>query len=150
MQALDDMELLRAYATRNSEAAFEALVARHIHWVYSAALRQVRDPQVAEEVAQAVFTILRQAAMHATEEFGPLGVRRAAPQVIDGLTETEDRHNNYAVSGARWLLLESAKALAMLRRNRSTGGLNDRLLAGQPADQIGDGTLPAVPAFRLA
>jgi RNA polymerase sigma factor (sigma-70 family) len=58
MQTLDDMELLRAYATRNSEAAFEALVARHVHWVYSAALRQVRDPQLAEEVAPAVFTIL--------------------------------------------------------------------------------------------
>jgi RNA polymerase sigma factor (sigma-70 family) len=58
MQALDDMELLRAYATRNVEAAFEALVARHVHWVYCAALRQVRDPQLAEEVAQAVFTIL--------------------------------------------------------------------------------------------
>ena len=58
MQALDDMELLRAYATRDSEAAFETLVARHVHWVYSAALRQVRDPQAAEEVAQAVFTIL--------------------------------------------------------------------------------------------
>ncbi len=58
MRALPDMELLRAYATRNSEEAFAALVTRHVHWVYSAALRQVRDPDVAQEVAQAVFTIL--------------------------------------------------------------------------------------------
>ena len=57
---------------------------------------------------------LRQAAMHAIAEFGPLAVRRAAPQVIDGLTETDDQYNNYAVSGARWLLPESAKTLAVL------------------------------------
>lgn len=56
---------------------------------------------------------LRQAAMHAIEEFGPLAVRRAARQVIDGVTETGDFYN-YAVKGARWLLPESAKALAIL------------------------------------
>ena len=57
---------------------------------------------------------LRQAAMRAIAEFGPLAVRGAAPQVIDGLTETFGRHNSYAVNGARWLLPESAKALAIL------------------------------------
>jgi RNA polymerase sigma factor (sigma-70 family) len=62
MQAMDDMALLREYATRNSEAAFEELVARRIGFVYSAALRQVRDPLLAEEITQAVFILLAQKA----------------------------------------------------------------------------------------
>ena len=49
MQSLDDIGLLRQYATCGSEAAFEMLVNRRIALVYSAALRQVRDPQLAEE-----------------------------------------------------------------------------------------------------
>ena len=55
---MDDMALLREYATRNSEAAFETLVSRRVNFVYSAALRQVRDPHLAEEITQAVFIIL--------------------------------------------------------------------------------------------
>jgi RNA polymerase sigma factor (sigma-70 family) len=62
MQSMDDMALLREYAARNSEAAFEALVSRRIGFVYSAAMRQVRDPQLAEEIVQRVFTILAQKA----------------------------------------------------------------------------------------
>jgi len=62
MQALDDMPLLREYAAHGSEAAFAELVSRRIGFVYSAALRQLRDPNLAEEATQAVFILLAQKA----------------------------------------------------------------------------------------
>ena len=87
---MDVMTLLREYAARDSEAAFETLVSRRIGFVYSAAMRQVRDPHLAEELTQTVFTILAQKAgklsdktiltgwLFQTTRFAALAQRRAA------------------------------------------------------------------------
>ncbi len=54
----DDMELVREFAASQSETAFAALVQRHLSLVHSAAMRQVGDEHLAQEIAQAVFIIL--------------------------------------------------------------------------------------------
>ncbi len=55
---MSDQQLLRDYADSRSESAFAELVRRHIDFVYSAALRMVRDAQLAEDVTQSVFLAL--------------------------------------------------------------------------------------------
>ena len=57
---LTDQQLLRDYAERASEAAFTEVVRRHLDLVYSAALRMVRDAQLAEDVTQGVFMAVAQ------------------------------------------------------------------------------------------
>ncbi len=58
MQDLDDIELLREYAERDSETAFAALVARHLNKVYSVAWRQTGNAHAAEEITQVGSVIL--------------------------------------------------------------------------------------------
>src|SRR5206468_5782184 len=58
MNEPSDSDLLRDFAVKGSEAAFGGLVQRHVHLVYSAALRQVGEAQMAKDVTQAVFIIL--------------------------------------------------------------------------------------------
>src|SRR5437016_2263709 len=58
MQTKTDAQLLREYANNGSETAFGELVSRHADLVYSAALRQVIEPDLARDVAQSVFADL--------------------------------------------------------------------------------------------
>src|SRR5215213_7989704 len=54
----DDFELLQQYARERSQPAFAELARRYVNLVYSATLRQVRDPAAAEDVTQVVFIVL--------------------------------------------------------------------------------------------
>lgn len=55
-----DLELLARYSRLRAEEDFAELVRRHVDLVHSAALRQVRSPELAEEVAQSTFLKLAQ------------------------------------------------------------------------------------------
>jgi len=84
-----DQSLLQSFVQSRCEDAFAALVSRHIQLVHSAALRQVGDPALAEEVVQSVFTDLARSA----PTLGPRAVipswlyqvtRRTAIDVVRG------------------------------------------------------------------
>jgi RNA polymerase sigma factor (sigma-70 family) len=58
VNSFTDQQLLRLYVERRSEAAFAEIVRRHVDFIYSAALRMVRDTHLAEDVTQGVFIAL--------------------------------------------------------------------------------------------
>ena len=61
-----DSQLLRAFAERDSQAAFTELVRRHVDLVYSAARRMVCDSHLAEDVTQGTFIALAKNAAQLT------------------------------------------------------------------------------------
>ena len=86
------MALVQEYAQSNSEQAFATLVSQHINLVYSVALRQVRDPNLAEEITQAVFIILaRKAKSLSPKTILPGWLCRTARYVSGRALRTERR-----------------------------------------------------------
>ncbi|HTV46819.1 MAG TPA: sigma-70 family RNA polymerase sigma factor [Phycisphaerae bacterium] len=67
-----DFELLDAFVRNRSEDAFKTLLDRHLKLVYGAALRQVNNPDMAQDIAQAVFFILARKALSVNKKRIPL------------------------------------------------------------------------------
>jgi RNA polymerase sigma factor (sigma-70 family) len=96
-----DFELLRTFAETGSEEAFTALVHRHVGLVYSAALRQLRDSHLAEDVTQAVFVLLARKAASIREGTILAGwLYRAAQFTANDVLKSEARRRKREESSA--------------------------------------------------
>jgi len=58
MTPLTDQQLLRQFVQTRDQKAFAQIASRHLQAVFASARRQVRDPALAEDVAQTVFLVL--------------------------------------------------------------------------------------------
>jgi uncharacterized protein (TIGR03435 family) len=147
----DDMELVRQYAAHQSESAFATLVSRHANLVYSVALRQVRDPQLAEEITQAVFIILaRKAGALSEKTILPGWLYRTACYTASSARKQEYRrqrreqeaymqsHLQEVQTDAAWKQMSPLLEEAMLRlRQTDRDALVLRFFEGQSLNEVG-------------
>lgn len=87
----------------DSPPSLETLVAAHVDLVYSAALRQVRDPHLADDVTQAVFVVLARKLerLPPAELLGPwlLKVTRYTALTARRAVRRRDHHEHAALRG---------------------------------------------------
>jgi len=106
-----DWLLLRRYAREDSQKAFAALTARYLNLVYSVCLREVHDPEMAQEVTQAVFLLLaRTAPAFRSKTALPGWLFRTAHFAAQNARTREQRRRHYEGKAAQAMRQESGGA----------------------------------------
>lgn len=105
----EDLIQLQRYVERNDEHAFRWLVLKYTNLVYSAAIRQTEDPELAQEVSQAVFIVLARRAS---------SIRRSVPLAGWLITTARFAARN-AIRGERRRQRRDMEAYQMQATNQS-------------------------------
>ena len=118
---MEDFELLERYVRQGSRESLDELVRRHLAMVHAAALRQVGDPNLAEDVTQAVFV-----------EFMRCAPRISKRVIIAGWLFTATRFISFKLQRSQRRHARHEKEAAALRPSACTsddsGTLQDALL----------------------
>jgi RNA polymerase sigma factor (sigma-70 family) len=102
---MEEWQWLREYLEAGSQQAFSRIVDRYVNLVYSAALRQIRDRHLAEDVTQSAFIALAQKArtLRARTSLGSwllVTTRYLASDALKAKSR-RDRHEREAASMAK-------------------------------------------------
>jgi RNA polymerase sigma factor (sigma-70 family) len=130
-QSTQDWKLLREYLERGSEPAFARLVSSYVDVVYSAALRQVRRPDLAEEVTQIVFVILARKARELTADVVLAGwlhntTRYAAANVLRVEARRKAHERKAAQMAINYLRVDSSWEKLSPLLDEGIGRLNEK------------------------
>ena len=97
-----DWLLLRRYTREDSQAAFATLTARYLNLVYAVCLREVHDPALAQDAAQAVFLLLaRTASSFRSKTALPGWLFRTARFTAQNARTREERRRRYEDAAAK-------------------------------------------------
>jgi len=101
MDDRNEQDLLRDWAERRSQAAFQELVRRHVNLVYSAAQRMVQAEDLAEDVTQSVFVALaEQSGALVKHPFLSGWLHRTAQNLASKLVRSEVRRREREMEAA--------------------------------------------------